>query len=67
MKELPLNRTTAPQVVRFFDVCFKQGVIDAYNYHDNYGARDFLQRFKESWDFGVLGEPEDFDWEITGR
>lgn len=64
MKELPLNRTTAPQVVRFFDVCFKQGVIDAYNYHDNYGAKDFLQRFKESWDFGVLGEPEDFDWEM---
>lgn len=58
-----LNRTTAPQIVRFFDYCFKQGVYDAYNFADDYAARDFLEQHKAAWDFGVLGEPDDFDWE----
>ena len=25
----PLNRTTAPQVIRLFDCCFRQGIFDA--------------------------------------
>lgn len=59
-----LNRTTAPVVLQFFDLCFKQGVLDAYKYGDDYEARDFMDRHKEAWDFGVLGDPEDFDWEL---
>lgn len=59
-----LNRTTAPIILRFFDLCFKQGVIDAKEYQDDQGARDFLKRHKEAWDFGVLGEPDDYDWEM---
>lgn len=50
--------------VRFFDICFKQGVLDAYKFADDFGARDFLERHKEAWDFGVLGEPDDYDWEL---
>ena len=63
MRQL-LNRTSAPHVVRFFDLCFKQGVIDACAYDDDYGAKEFLYKHKEAWDFGVLGEPDDFDWEM---
>lgn len=64
MRTLPLNRKTAPSVIRFFDVCFKQGVLDAFNYRDDYGARDFVEKHTEAWDYGVLGEPDDFDWEM---
>lgn len=59
----PLNRSTAPTVIRFFDLCFKQGVYDAYDFADDYGAREFLEKHREAWDYGVLGEPDDFDWE----
>lgn len=60
----PLNRTSAPIMVRFFDLCFKQGVLDAYNFADNYGAQEFVAKHKAEWDFGVLGEPDDFDWQM---
>lgn len=63
-KNDPLNRTTAPQILRFFDICFKQGVIDAYNFSNDYDAREFVEKHKPAWDFGVLGEPDDFDWEM---
>ena len=59
----PLNRHSAPQILRFFDLCFKQGVIDAYNFGDDYGAKEFVEKHKAAWDFGVLGEPDDYDWE----
>lgn len=58
----PLNRTTAPQILRFFDVCFKQGVLDAYDLGDELESTDFLNTRKEDWRFGVLGQPDDFDW-----
>ena len=60
----PLNRTSAPQIIRFFDICFKQGVIDACNFTDDYGAKEFVEKHKPAWDFGVLGEPDDFDWQM---
>lgn len=63
MRQL-LNRTSAPTVVRFFDVCFKQGVIDACVFADDYGAQEFLKQHREKWDFGILGEPDDYDWEM---
>lgn len=59
-----LNRDSAPRIVRFFDICFKQGVLDAYKYSDDIGAKEFLLNHKEKWDFGVLGEPDDFDWQM---
>lgn len=59
-----LNRSSAPTVVRFFDVCFKQGVIDACAFADDYGAQEFLKQHREKWYFGVLGEPDDYDWEM---
>lgn len=64
MRRQEINRTNAPQILRFFDLCFKQGVIDACNYADDFEAREFLEKHKAAWDFGVLGEPDDFDWEL---
>lgn len=56
----PLNRSSAPIIIRFFDICFKQGVIDARVFDDDASAKEFLDSHKESWDFGVLGL-DDFD------
>ncbi len=59
----PLNRTTAPQAIRLFDYCFKQGVLDACNLEDDYAAREFLDSRLEDGGYGLLSEPSDgFDW-----
>lgn len=60
----PLNSSTGPQVLRFFDVCFKRGVQDAAALEDDYRVRDFVLKHEEDWSFGVLGEPDDFDWKL---
>ena len=59
----PLNRTTAPQLIRLFDFCFKQGVIDACNYEDDYYVKEWVESKLESGSYGVIHEPDDdFDW-----
>lgn len=59
----PLNRTTAPQLIRLFDYCFKQGVIDACNYEDDYHVKEWYEEKLKSGSYGVLNEPDDdFDW-----
>lgn len=60
---LLLNRTSAPQTVRFFYLCFKQGVLDSYALGSDIDAREFYEQKKEDWTFGILGEPDDFDWQ----
>lgn len=60
----PLNSSTGPQILRFFDVCFKRGVNDAMVLDDDSAAREFWIERKEDWRFGVLGEPDDFDWRM---
>lgn len=60
----PLNSSTGPQVLRFFDVCFKRGVADAMTLGDDSAANEFVIERKEDWKFGVLGEPDDFDWKM---
>lgn len=58
----PLNRTSGPAIIRLFDVCFKQGVIDACGAGDDYAVRDFVSRHKFKWTFGTISEPEGVDW-----
>lgn len=64
MKVSLLNRRTAPQIVKLCAACFKQGVLDAYKLGDDYAARDFVAKHKKDWTYGVLGEPDDFDWKM---
>lgn len=64
MKFSPLNRTTAPQILRLCMLCFKNGVLDAYEQGDDYAVQDFLDKHKKSWTYGVLGEPDDYDWKM---
>lgn len=59
-----LNRKSAPQVVRLFDCCFKKGVNDAYEFSDDMGVKEFIDTHKNAWTFGILGEPDDYDWQL---
>lgn len=59
---LMLNRTTAPMVLRFFTLCFKQGVIDAYDFGNDLDAKEFYEQKSSEWSFGILGQPDDVDW-----
>lgn len=63
MSSLLLNRTTAPHMVRFFDVCFKQGVEDACANGDELSTKEFLEEKSADWSFGVLGSGQEYDWE----
>ena len=68
MEKLPLNRTTAPQVIRLFDSCFKRGVLDAAAQDDDYGVKEWLERHKEMWDYGLVYDDDNFDfrrWRFT--
>ncbi len=59
----PLNRSTAPQAIKLFDYCFKQGVLDACELEDDYYARDFLEARLADGGYGLLGEPvEEWNW-----
>ena len=58
-----LNRTSAPAILRFYDVCFKSGVIDAYEYGDDLAVKEFLDKKTEDWTFGTLGKYADMDWQ----
>ena len=68
MNKLPLNRTTAPQVIRLFDSCFKRGVLDAMSQDDDYGVAEWLDRHKTAGDYGLVYDDENFDfrrWRFT--
>lgn len=60
----PLNRENAQRIVRFFDVCFKQGVLDAAAFGDTYQTQEFIDKHKASFTFGVLGDDRIFDWQM---
>ena len=62
MAKLPLNRTTAPQVIRLFDSCFKRGVLDACAQEDDYGVKEWLERHKTDGSYGLVYDDENFDW-----
>ena len=60
----PLNRTSAPQILRLCLLCLKNGVLDAYDLGDDYAVEEFLTKHKKGWTYGILGEPDDYDWKM---
>lgn len=61
---LLLTRTTAPQAILFFDVCFKAGVVDACEEGDDLGVKEFYERRMEDWNLGPIGSGEGYDWQM---
>ena len=63
MARSPLNRTTAPQVVRLFDYCFRQGVFDACDYGDDIAVQEWLDARLADGQYGLLSEYDEiYDW-----
>lgn len=62
MNDIQLNRKTAPAIIRFYDVCFKQGVLDAAAARDDYSVREFVLEHKPLFKFGTISEPTGHDW-----
>lgn len=60
----PLNRTSAAQILRLCALCFKHGVLDAYELGDDYTAKEFLDKHRENWTYGILGDDDDYDWKM---
>lgn len=64
MRYEPLNRVNGPHILRLYDVCFKHGVIDACKMEDDYEVRRFVEEHTSTWEFGVLGEDLEVDWQM---
>ena len=68
MAKSPLNRTTAPQVVRLFDYCFRQGVFDACDYGDDIAVQEWLDARLADGQYGLLSEYDEvfffFYWRL---
>ena len=57
-----LNKNSAASLLRFFDVCFKRGVEEAYRMEDDYAVRDFVFLHESPASFGSLMSSEEVDW-----
>ena len=58
----PLNRENGQAILRLFDACFKQGVLDAYGAGDDFAVRDFVSRYNGKFTFATFDEPDGIDW-----
>lgn len=64
MKRSTVNKTTAKQIIRLLDYCFKMGVVEACYLEDDYAVKDWLEEHKPLWTYGSLSEPETpYDWQ----
>ena len=59
-----LTRTTAPQVIKFCDLCFKQGVIDACYAGDDLEVKEFYDDRIGTWRLGTISGGDGFDWQM---
>ena len=59
----PLNRANASYLSRFFDICFRRGVMDACAAEDDYLIREFVERHKGHCSFGVIGDELGCSWQ----
>lgn len=66
-----INRQTAKMLLKLFETCFKQGVIDACEQDDDYWCREFIEARRTQGDFSLLDVRDSYDWKewrmIIGR
>lgn len=63
MNASPINRTSAPNIIRLLDYCFKKGVQEASEFEDDYTAKEWLEEKLSTGGYGLLSEDSvDFDW-----
>lgn len=59
----PITRTSAPEIIRLLDYCYKRGVVDAYEVEDDLAVRDWYDDMLHSGRYGLVGFPdEECDW-----
>lgn len=57
-----LDRSTVKLVLRLLDFSFRQGVLDACKYQDEFRCREFIKERRENLNYGVLDIDEPLDW-----
>ena len=63
MSTIVLTKTIAKQILRLFDHCFKQGVMDAADSSDDLMAREWLEARLNDGKFGRVIEPDaEYNW-----
>lgn len=64
MTDNPITNARCHQIIRLFDYCFKQGVLDASEVDDEFVTNDWLDARRENHDFGLLTDPDGkYDWQ----
>lgn len=58
-----IDRSTVKLVLRLLEYSFRQGVLDACKYQDEFLCREFIRQRRENHDFGTLDIGEPLDWE----
>lgn len=57
-----LTRSTAPAAIRFMYLCFRRGVLDAYEHGNDLDTLEYYNGKVSDWSFGTLEHPEENDW-----
>ena len=58
-----ITRSSAPEVIRLLDFCYKKGVIDAAAVEDDLAVQDWLDAMHKQGKYGLVDFPdEECDW-----
>lgn len=58
-----INRTSAKEIVRLLDFCYRKGVIDAYSVGDDLSVQDWVDSTYKQGRYGLVEFPDDeCDW-----
>jgi hypothetical protein len=59
----PINRTSAKEIIRLVDFCYKRGVVDAASVEDNLAVQDWVDSVYKQGRYGLVDFPDDeCDW-----
>lgn len=58
-----INHTSAKEIIRLLDFCYKKGVVDACGVEDDLAVKDWLDAMHKSGRYGLVDFPdEECDW-----